>query len=279
MGPHGSAARGRNGKGVLENLGGALQIRWALGTPFLRSRRVPRGPRTGEPGAVERGVLALFLTRPDEPVTRYRARRRMKAWAMGTHAWVDVAAEFEPETGFRWRVESEGGSRSLIERSLLRLLRSEEEAHASGLAPRSALTSENYALEPLGRDPDGLVRFRARPRRREAGLVDGTFLVTPDTADIVRVEGRLARSPSFWISSAEASRQYARIVGHRVVVRLDSTASLRLFGKSRIVVTYEYEMIDGDHIPPAAVASLAQARVGDDLEGRGAVVAGHDGGP
>ena len=41
-------------------------------------------------------------------------------------------------------------------------------------------------LSPGGREPDGLVRLRARPRRRESCLVDGFFVVTADTADLVR---------------------------------------------------------------------------------------------
>jgi hypothetical protein len=198
-------------------------------------------------------ALAAFLARPDEPVTQYRARRRMEVVAMGERAWLEIQAELDPAQGFQWRVESEGGSRVLREKSLLRLLRAEAETHASALPSRSALTSENYALEPEGREPDGLVRIRARPRRRETALVDGVFVVTPDTADLVRVEGDLARAPSFWIKHVDVSRHYARVRGHRVVVRMESVAQIRFLGPSHLVVTFDYEMIDGEPIPPMSV--------------------------
>jgi hypothetical protein len=206
-------------------------------------------------------ALARFLARPDEPVHRYRARRRMEVAAMGERAWMEVETELDPQRGFRWGVASEGGSRSLREKSLLRLLRAEAESHAAARPARSALTAENYVLEAGGREPDGLVRLRARPRRREGGLVDGFFVVTPDTADLVRVEGGLARAPSFWVKHVDLSRHYARVGGHRVVVRMESVAQIRLVGRSHLVVTFDYETIDGQEIPPSSVlAAVGSAR-------------------
>jgi hypothetical protein len=198
-------------------------------------------------------TLARFLSRPDEPVTRYRARRHMEVEARGDRAWMDVRAELDPARGFQFTIEAAGGSRLLREKSLVSLLRAEAETHASGASSRSALTADNYLLEPGARDADGLVRLRARPLRREATLVDGVFVVTPESADLVRVEGALARSPSFWIKRVEVSRHYARVRGHRVVVRLESLAQVRLVGSSRLVVTFDYEMIDGQPIEPSTV--------------------------
>ena len=224
---------------------------WALAASFAESGERPLATapahREGE------AALAAFLARPDEPVTQYRARRRMEVVAMGERAWLEIQAELDPARGFRWSVEAEGGSRMLREKSLLRLLRAEAETHASALASRSALTSETYALEPEGRDPDGLVRLRAHPRRRESALVDGVFVVTPDTADLVRIEGGLARAPSFWIKHVDVSRHYARVRGHRVVVRMESVAQIRFLGPSHLLVTFDYEMIEGQPIPPSSV--------------------------
>jgi hypothetical protein len=237
---------------VLQHRVANAVVAWGLAASLafgLEPPSTPRGPVDPDGEA----ALAAFLTRPDEPVTRYRARRRMEVSAMGERAWLEIQAELDAGRGFRWTVLSEGGSRMLREKSLLRLLRAEAETHASVLPSRSALTSENYALEPEGREPDGLVRLRARPRRRETALVDGVFVVTPGTADLVRVEGGLARAPSFWIKHVDVSRHYARVGGHRVVVRMESVAQIRLVGPSHLVVTYDYEMIDGQAIPPSSV--------------------------
>lgn len=225
------------------------------------------GAEGAEPQAAFPGLdpaeatLARFLARPDEPVTRYRARRHMEVEARGDRAWMDVRTELDPYSGFRFTVEAEGGPRPLLERSLLSILRAEQQAHASGQVSRSALTADNYLLRSAQPDPDGLVRLRALPRRRESTLVDGVFVVTPDTADLLRVEGALARSPSFWVKEVEVSRHYARVRGHRVVVRLESRARIRFLGPSRLVVEYDYETIDDQPVePPTRFAAVAGAR-------------------
>ncbi len=219
-------------------------------TSFLGAEGAEPPPR---PAGLDAGeaTLARFLARPDEPVAGYRARRHMEIETRGDRAWMDVRAELDPHGGFRFAVEAQGGSRLLAEKGLLPLLRAEQNAYASGQSSRSALTADNYLLRSAEPDTDGLVRLRALPRRRESTLVDGVFVVTPDTADLLRVEGVLARSPSFWVRDVEVSRHYARVRGHRVVVRLESRARIRFLGASRLVVTFDYETIDGQPVEPS----------------------------
>jgi hypothetical protein len=193
-------------------------------------------------------VLARFRARPDEPHRAFRAIRRLRAEGIGKAAFMDVRVELDPDRGFRYEVEAEGGSRFLRERAFRGLLEEERRAYASRRAEGTALSEENYVLTPQGRGPDGLVLLRAVPRRREKGLLDGCLVVTADTADLVRAEGRLARPPGFWIPRVDVVRHYRRIRGHRVQVRLESTAHLRLFGDVSIVVDFEYEMVDGEEL-------------------------------
>jgi hypothetical protein len=231
----------------------ALVLASCLGAEAAEPPPSPSGLDAGE------ATLARFLARPDEPVERYHARRHMQVETRGDRAWMDVRTELDPR-GFRFTVEAQGGSRLLLEKSLVSLLRAEQEAHASGQASRSALTAENYQLRAAEPAADGLVRLRALPRRRESTLVDGLFIVTPDTADLLRVEGALARSPSFWAREVAVSRHYARVCGHRVVVRLESLARIRFLGPTRLVVTFDYESIDGQPVEPSTrLAAVAGA--------------------
>ena len=68
------------------------------------------------------------------------------------------------------------------------------------------------------------VPYRA-VRRLEAALVDGTILVTAD-GDLVRVQGRLAKSPSFWTRSVDLVRHYARRAERPVPVEVQSLADV-----------------------------------------------------
>ena len=142
----------------------------------------------------------------------------------------------------------------LQERILHRVLRTEQEVYAAGTTARTALTAENYTFAPGGRSAEGLVSLAATARRREVGLLNGRFLVTPDTADLVEVSGTMAKGPSFWIPRVDLLKRYARIQGHRVNVRVESISHVRVLGESRFTMTSVYEQIDGEAIAPPALA-------------------------
>jgi hypothetical protein len=79
-------------------------------------------------------------------------------------------------------------------------------------------------------------------------MVEGAVFVTSTDADIVRVEGRMVKSPSFWTTRVDVVKRYARIAGVRVPVRLDTTAHVRFAGTSTMSMTYTYEMINGKEV-------------------------------
>src|SRR6185503_10289206 len=103
-----------------------------------------------------------------------------------------------------------------------------------GDASRSSFTSINYELTPAAAGEPGIVKLFARPKRRDVTLIDGAVYVTDTDADLIRAEGRLAKNPSFWTKRVDVVKQYGRIGGCRVPVRVDSTAQMRLAGTSTL---------------------------------------------
>ena len=248
--------------------GRTLATSLLLGALAPASNAAMARPRTGDPTAADaagdRGlsdeeVLRRFLARPDEPVRSYRARRHLEitSGALGKKAWMDVRVELDAERGFRYAVTAAGGSEMLQERILHRVLRTEQEVYAAGTNARTALTAENYTFVPDGRSAEGLVSLAATARRREVGLLNGRFLVTPDTADLVEVAGTMAKGPSFWIPRVDLLKRYARIQGHRVNVRVESISHVRVLGESRFTMTSVYEHIDGEPIASPALARFS----------------------
>lgn len=142
-------------------------------------------------------------------------------------------------------VLGEGGSRRIRDTVLRRLLEVERAAQAEAQTTWADHTLANYTFAPAGVGPDGLFRMRATPRRRDPRLIDGTFFLLPADAELVRIEGRLARGPSFWAPRVEVVRRYSRVAGRRVPLRHESVAHMRLFGDSRLSIKYHYEMVDG----------------------------------
>ena len=235
-------------------------------TPPAAANPPPAHPACGAaswpPGPSDDEVLRRFLDRPDELNRSFRVRRHLEvtSGALGKQAWMDVVVELDAAQGFRYAVTGAGGSEMLQERILRKILGAEQEVYASGTNGRTSLTSANYAFALGGRSEDGLVCLAATARRKEVGLLNGRFLVSPHTADIVEVSGTMARGPSFWIPRIDMVKRYARVKGHRVNVRVESVSHVRLLGESRFTMTSAYEQIEGDPVstvmtgdPPASL--------------------------
>ena len=135
------------------------------------------------------------------------------------------------------------------------LLENEEKLVATRNPARAAVTEENYELRgtELSEEP-GLVKLLVKPKRRDVLLVDGAIFVTEDDADLVRVEGRLAKNPSFWTRRVDVVRAYERISGIRVPVRLDSVAQIRFAGTAKLSVVWDYQTVNGVPIGTAAAS-------------------------
>jgi hypothetical protein len=197
-----------------------------------------------------------------EPLTQYRAFRRMHARSerFNQEGWLDAWTELD-EGGFRFEVVSERGSDYVRNKVLKAVLKREQEILADG-KERGALTEENYVFsEPKGEPgSDGVLYILLKPKRKDVMLVEGRMVLAQDTGELMRVEGRLAKNPSFWTTLVNITRHFARVDGVRVCVSTESVAKLKFAGQSRLDVLYEYESINGRPVSLAAREVLA-ARV------------------
>jgi hypothetical protein len=199
-------------------------------------------------------ALQAFLARPAVP-HQYRASRRLEASGVGQRGWLDVETGFSHTSGFYYEVTSEGGSGFIRSRVLHSLLDEERRLIAQNAQPQIALSPANYTFAPETLDRDGLAVVSITPLRKERALIDGRIFLTAADGELVRVEGRLARTPSFWVSRVDVVRTYQRINGVLMPVSLETTAQLRLFGSSSLRMTYHYSQLDDRAVVEAAAGS------------------------
>ena len=186
----------------------------------------------------------------DDTQHPYRAIRRLEAESGTRRGWLEAVTEYTVEGGFSYQVTAEGGS-SLVRSKVLRaVLEGEREVIAQGEAARASLALANYAFQHNGVDDDGLANVLLSPKRKERALLSGTMFLQPDGGDLVRLQGRLAKDPSFWVRNVEIVRSYKRIEGVVVPVTLESTAHVRVFGPASLRMTYMYSEIDGHRVRP-----------------------------
>jgi hypothetical protein len=178
------------------------------------------------------------------PLHQYRAFRRMHARSekFSHEGWLEAWTELDGRT-FRYEIVSERGSDTIRNRVLKAVLEREKELHASGEPSRSDLTSANYEFAEETPGP-GCRYVPIKPKRKDVLLVNGRMVLS-EGGELLRVEGVLAKNPSFWTSLVNVVRHYARVDGVRVPVATESIAKVKFAGRSTLDVEYEYESING----------------------------------
>ena len=199
--------------------------------------------RATVPDAADQGI-EQFLAQ-DGRQRSYRALRHLEAKNGSRTGWIDAITEYSPESGFRYQVSAEGGSSHIRTKVLKALLDGERDVIARGESARSALTRTNYTFQANGIDDDGLANVLLSPRRKERVLVSGMMALNATDGALVRLQGRLAKNPSFWVKNVDIVRTYKRIDGNVVPVALESTAQVRFLGSATLRMTYAYAEIDG----------------------------------
>jgi len=201
----------------------------------------------------------LALGKGDDPI-RYRALRHMEAKCehFASAAAMDVWTEVDARGTMRYQIVNESGSDYIRSKVFRGVLEGEQKAVNSGEPDKVGITQENYAFDHIGND-SGLVAVAIKPRRKDMLLVDGSILLRPEDGELVRIEGRLSKMPSFWVRRVEIIRHYKRLNGISMPVSLESVANLLLAGRSTFRMTYDYETISGRRVgnpQPKMVASI-----------------------
>jgi hypothetical protein len=101
---------------------------------------------------------------------------------------------------------------------------------------------------------DGLATVTVTPLRKDRALIAGRMFLTP-AGELRRIEGRLARNPSFWVTRVDIVRSYRPINGVLMPVLLETKARLRLLGSAGLRMTYRYSTVDAQPViepPPSS---------------------------
>jgi hypothetical protein len=236
-------------------LGAALCV---IGFTLVFAAAVPEA----SPSSAASSSATRFLSQVHQPLLQYRAYRRMHARSekFDQEAWLEARTELDNGV-FRYEIVSERGSDYVRNKVLKSVLKREQQLVAEGDADRALLSTENYEFTDTAPPPggDGFRYVLLKPKRKDVLLVDGRMVLSPDGRELVRVEGRLSKNPSFWTSLVNVTRHYAKVDGVRVPVSTESFAKVKLAGTARLEVTYDYEEINNRPVSLSARRIIAEA--------------------
>jgi len=194
--------------------------------------------------------LQRFLARGEEPTVEYRALRHLEAHnaKFNQSAWMTAWTEYDHVNGFRFTIVAEGGSSYIRSKVLRAALEGEQKIWANHEPQNASFTNDNYMFDAGELAPDGLASVNVKPRRKDLLLVEGSIFVQPSDGDLARIEGKLSKTPSFWTRRVDVVRRYQRLAGVRVPISIESVAHVLIAGRSTFKMTYEYEVINGQHV-------------------------------
>ncbi|MGH9313550.1 MAG: hypothetical protein ACRD1S_10170 [Vicinamibacterales bacterium] len=213
---------------------------------------IAAGALSASADTLSSSLVERFMAREDTPLRSYRAFRTLRAEnaRFSKRARLEAWTSLTPEEGFTFEIVAEEGSGTVRKKVLRAALEAEARAFATGESTSAAPHPRNYEFGPPELLQDGHSRVPITARRKEPLLINGGIVLTAD-ADLVRIEGQLVKKPSFWVNRAEVVREYARIGGVRVPVRVASTAWLKMAGRSTFEMTYAYQAINGSPVASA----------------------------
>lgn len=227
-------------------------LSWVSALLAIGAMLVPpdSGTRTADAGGPT--LLERFLARVDEPPVEYRALRHFEA--SNPHfrqsASMDVRTEYDNAKGFRYAIVSESGSSYIRKKVFLAALEGEQKMWANHEPDRASFSHDNYVFQQGVTAADGLASLLVSPKRKDMLLVEGAVFVQHADGELVRIEGKLSKNPSFWTRRVDVVRRYSRMAGVRVPISFESVANVLIAGRSTFKMTYDYEIVNGQRMKP-----------------------------
>lgn len=147
---------------------------------------------------------------------------------------------------------------------IVRLLQSEVDHVHRREQSLTAIDSSNYKFSYKGASQvngTAVHVFDVKPRHKRVGLFKGKIYVDSSSGRLLRAEGRIVKSPSFFIKKIDFVQDYATVDGFTLLSHIHSEAQTRVIGTTIVDISYR------DYQPEFAGAGDARVETASALEG------------
>ena len=183
-------------------------------------------------------MLELDARRQSE-LSGYTAARRYVAVNRRRHAEMLVRISCDSNGAKQFTIVSEQGSGAIRKYVFHRLLTEEAEASRRDNRNSNRLTPYNYEFHMLAQetlDNRPAYVLKVVPKTANKYLIDGKVWVDATDYSIIRIEGRPARNPSFWVRRAHFEHTYQKVGQFWFALSTRSDSQLRIFGDSVLTI-------------------------------------------
>ena len=181
-----------------------------------------------------------------QALTAYRGTRVYRleyhGFAGSRTAEMVVNVSYRSPQTKEFSIQSESGSRLLIERIFHKLLQTEKEALNLDNQANVALNRDNYRFALLGNTstPTGpCYILSVEPLTKNKLLYRGRIWVDAKDFAVVRIEATPAKNPSFWTKESRIEQAYAKVGDFWLPVLNRSSSTIRLGGHADLTIIYQ----------------------------------------
>jgi len=169
----------------------------------------------------------------------YTATRRYVGVNKKRRAEMLVRVECASDGAKQFTILSEEGSSSIRKHVFQKLLSEETEASRRGTRNSTRLTPANYDFQIVGQETletGPAYVFEVSPKTPNKYLISGRIWVDANDYSIVRIEGKPARNPSFWVHNVHFVHTYQKVGQFWFASSTRTTTEIRIFGESELTI-------------------------------------------
>lgn len=206
---------------------------------------------------------ALPIMSPELALATYLHRTEQQAYDLASYSAVTVIHAELPDTSQSGEFELQRkfeaphtlqftpvhftGDGFVKSNVITRLLQSEVDHVQKDDPAETAISPANYKFSYKGanRVQDRLVHvYQVKPHKKHAGLFKGRAYLDAQTGELVRVEGNVVKSPSFFVKHIEFVQDYADVQSFTLPVHFHSEAKARIVGRTIVdIVHRDYQPV------------------------------------
>ena len=194
------------------------------------------------PSATE--VVARLMARDAQrqaALSGYTATRRYTLDNKSRHASMVVHLTVDPDGYKRFAIVDESGSSTVRKHVFRKILEEESAASNPKLHAQSQISPENYSFQNAGVEMVNNRRaymIDLKPRKESKYLIAGRIWVEAEEYAVMRVEGKPAKTPSFWTKSVHFVHEYEKNGRFWFPASNRSETDARIFGRTDLTIEY-----------------------------------------
>jgi len=229
-------------------------------------------PTSDQPVPTLKASEVLPLMSPELALAAHQHRAAQQAAALAAYSAVTVIRAELPDTSQQGEYELQRkfeaphslqftpvhftGDGFVKSNVITRLLQSEVDHVQKDDPTLTAISPANYKFAYKGASniENRVVHvFQVKPQKKRVGLFKGRIYLDAYTGALVRAEGSLVKSPSFFVKHIEFVQQFADIQSFTLPIRMHSEAKARIVGRTIVdIVHRDYQPVPATNTQTAS---------------------------